>query len=79
MRESVDVGIGIMHGPWGCPTCRWSSDSQYDFSDLGRSQIRENGWILDQWGVLTPPRKVIDIGPKDEGMYFGPGFEGRGD
>ena len=23
-RDSVDVGVGIIHGPYGCPSCAWS-------------------------------------------------------
>ncbi len=23
-RESADVGVGIIYGPWGCPECCWS-------------------------------------------------------
>jgi hypothetical protein len=28
-RESVDVGVGIIYGPWGCPSCGWSESSIY--------------------------------------------------
>jgi hypothetical protein len=31
-RESVDVGIGVVYGPWGC-ICGWSQDPEYDSSD----------------------------------------------
>ena len=48
-RESVDVGIGIMHGPWGCGNCGWSSSPEYD----SRVGIRRDGAerVYDQWGV----------------------------
>jgi len=23
-RDEVDVGVGIIYGPWGCWSCRWS-------------------------------------------------------
>jgi transcription elongation factor Elf1 len=23
-RDEVDVGVGIMYGPWGCSSCGWS-------------------------------------------------------
>jgi hypothetical protein len=31
--DSVDVGVGIMYGPYGCPGCGWSEDSEYDLSE----------------------------------------------
>ena len=32
-RDEVDVGVGMMHGPWGCGACGWSEDSYYDSSN----------------------------------------------
>jgi hypothetical protein len=29
-REEADIGVGVIHGPWGCPNCRWSEDPNYD-------------------------------------------------
>lgn len=29
-RESADVGVGVIYGPWGCSICGWSSDPYYD-------------------------------------------------
>lgn len=31
-RESVDVGVGFIYGPWGCYSCGWSSDARFDRS-----------------------------------------------
>lgn len=50
-RDSVDVGIGIMYGPWGC-MCGWSEDSAYDISQGPKT---DGGYTVDQWGGLTPP------------------------
>jgi len=47
-RESVDVGVGIINGPYGCPNCGWSEDPKYDLSE-GQSRER-NGGIIDQYG-----------------------------
>jgi hypothetical protein len=52
-RDSVDVGIGIMYGPYGCDECGWSSDPKYDLSE--EPKIDPSGYIVDQWGGLTPP------------------------
>ncbi len=48
-RESVDVGIGVMRGPWGCGNCGWSEDPAYD----SRVGIRRDGddRVFDQNGV----------------------------
>lgn len=54
-REEVDVGVGIIYGPYGCPQCGWSQDPEYDLSD-GQSPIHESGYIKDQWGGLTPAK-----------------------
>ncbi len=39
-RDEVDVGVGTIFGPYGCPGCGWSEDSEYDLSD-GRSPLDE--------------------------------------
>lgn len=51
-RESADVGVGVIYGPWGCP-CGWSEDSQYDVT-AGPKET-EGGYAIDQWGGATPP------------------------
>lgn len=32
-QDSVDVGVGVIYGPWGCSNCGWSEDPQYDCSE----------------------------------------------
>ena len=51
-RDEVDVGVGFVYGPYGCPVCRWSEYPEYDLS-TGQTAEREHGTI-DQWGGLTP-------------------------
>jgi hypothetical protein len=48
-RESVDVGVGVIHGPWGCSNCGWSEYPEYD----SREDIRRSGAerVFDQYGV----------------------------
>lgn len=53
-RDEVDVGVGIVYGPWGCASCYWSENPKYDFSD-GRSNVTEEG-TWDQFGGLWPNR-----------------------
>lgn len=63
-RDDVDVGIGIMYGPWGCPNCGWSEDEKYD----SREGIRRDGdgRVLDQYGgschVSRPDGEAILLG-----------------
>lgn len=51
-RDSADVGVGVMYGPWGCPSCGWSESREYDVSE-GPKRTPEGGRI-DQWGGVTP-------------------------
>jgi hypothetical protein len=51
-RDSVDNGVAVIYGPWGCPWCAWSSDPEYDFNS-GQTRVTSKG-ILDQWGGLVP-------------------------
>lgn len=32
-RESVDIGIGVIQGPYGCFDCGWSEYPEYDSSE----------------------------------------------
>lgn len=48
-RESIDVGVGIIYGPYGCPNCGWSEDEKYDNSSGPKYDV-ENGLKLDQYG-----------------------------
>jgi len=56
-RESVDIGVGIIYGPYGCESCGYSDDPQYDCSK--GAKITKEGHILDQFGMLYPQRKII--------------------
>lgn len=62
-QDSVDVGIGVMHGPRGCIVCGWSESSEYDLSD-GKSPVQENGGVLDQFGGLHPAGSLYALAHK---------------
>ena len=51
-RDEVDVGVGVIYGPWGCGCCGWSEDPRYNL--LKKSPYTRDG-ILDPRGGLTPP------------------------
>lgn len=55
-RDSVDIGVGVMHGPYGCPNCRWSEAEEFDLSD-GRDAHDEHGGTIDQYGGYYPGPK----------------------
>ena len=51
-RDEVDVGVGVIYGPYGCPFCGWSEDSDYDSSSGMWSRSPEwPGRYLDQFGT----------------------------
>ena len=53
-RDEVDVGVGVVTGPYGCPVCGWSEDPLYDLSE-GQNPLDENGGAMDQYGSYHPP------------------------
>lgn len=62
-RDSVDVGVGIIHGPYGCEECGWSEDSEYDLSDE-KDPLDEKGGAIDQHGGYHPPGPPRALGLK---------------
>lgn len=50
-RDSADVGVGVIYGPWGCP-CGWSESAEYDVT--AGPKLTSEGYELDQWGGATP-------------------------
>lgn len=59
-RDRVDIGVGIMHGPWGCTQCAWSESEEYDLSD-GRSPVDAKGGVIDQYGRYHPPGSSLAL------------------
>lgn len=59
-RDSVDVGVGVIYGPYGC-ICGWSEDSRYDAS-AGESpaQAEMPEWLVDSRGGVIRRKKVED-------------------
>lgn len=56
-QDSVDVGVGVIHGPWGCPCCGWSESEKYDLKFGGG--LQEDGSYLDPYGGLLPAANPI--------------------
>jgi predicted RNA-binding Zn-ribbon protein involved in translation (DUF1610 family) len=50
-RDSADVGVGTIYGPYGCPNCGWSEDSKYDRTRGTNDATQEGERWVDQWGV----------------------------
>lgn len=53
-RDSVDVEVGVIHGPYGCEECAWSESQEYDLS-TGKDSVDEKGGVIDQYGGYHPP------------------------
>jgi hypothetical protein len=49
-RDEVDVEVGIIYGPYGCP-CGWSEWDEYDQT---KGPTAASGKRTDQWGYLYP-------------------------
>lgn len=60
-RDEVHVGVGMIYGPWGCPSCCWSEDPRYDSSEgPSPAEIEHPNWIVDSMGGMTRKSKVIE-------------------
>lgn len=60
-RDSADVGVGVIHGPWGCPGCGWSNWPEYDRSNGPSPRQADNpGWYVDQWGGMRRVSAIAD-------------------
>jgi len=55
-QDAVDVGVGVIHGPRGCP-CGWSEDPEYDLEKGGG--VQADGSYMDPYGGLTPAGNPI--------------------
>jgi hypothetical protein len=51
-RDSVDVGVGVIHGPWGC-SCGWSEDDEYNLHKRTPGPDERGGYV-DQYGGYHP-------------------------
>lgn len=54
-RESADVGVGIIYGPYGCD-CGWSEDSKYN---IQKGALKQDGSCIDQYGGIYPKDSLI--------------------
>jgi hypothetical protein len=53
-RDEVDVGVGTIYGPWGCPGCGWSDNPEYDHSGgTALAQAENPEWYVDQYGGMV--------------------------
>lgn len=60
-RDEVDVGVGTIYGPYGCPSCYWSERAEYDKSEGESAKQLENPeWHVDQWGRMQRISAIVD-------------------
>lgn len=50
-RDSVDVGVGVIYGPWGCCDCGWGEN--------GGARVEGDRYI-DQFGGSTSIERMAD-------------------
>lgn len=55
-RDEVDVGVGVVTGPWGCG-CGWSEQQEYD--GLFGGGVRPDGSYRDPFGGILPAANPI--------------------
>ena len=58
-RDEVDIGVGVIYGPWGC-SCGWSEWDEYN-QLLGNGGIQEDGAYIDPQGGVYPKDNPIAI------------------
>ena len=56
-RDEVNVGVGIICGPWGC-SCGWSEWEEYN-QLTGRGGWQENGSYADTSGNIWPKDNIV--------------------
>lgn len=52
-RDEVDVGVGVIYGPWGC-YCGWS---EYP---VRQAEEDHPGYYCDPWGGLTKVDVIVE-------------------
>ena len=55
-RDSVHNGVGVLHGPYGCP-CGWSEYEEYDAKFKGGYQ--KDGGYSDPYGNFFPEENIV--------------------
>jgi len=60
IRDDVDVGVGVIYGPYGCSSCGWSESPEYD-SSKGPSpkQIEHPEYFVDPQGGMQKKTAVL--------------------
>lgn len=59
-RDEVDVGVGVVYGPYGC-ICGWSESPEYDASE-GPSEAQQThpDHIVDSCGGMVSKARVSE-------------------
>lgn len=59
-RQTVDVGVGVISGPYGCFNCGWSEDPHYDCSEEWSkgNEKREGDGFIDPLGGWFRDKKL---------------------
>ncbi len=53
-RDEVDVGVGVIYGPWGCCCCGWSE------ADLDELRGQYPGKYIDPQGGVHDVDRIVE-------------------
>jgi len=60
IRDEIDVGVGIIHGPYGCNSCGWSESPEYDSSKgLSPKEIENPEYFVDPQGGMQKKSAIL--------------------
>jgi len=60
-RDEVDIGVGVIHGPYGCSNCGWSESPEYDcLNGPCEAQKDYPGRVVDQFGSAHSPQRMME-------------------
>lgn len=60
-QDRVDIGVGVIYGPSGCPCCGWSEDPDYDMRNPENRKPDSRGGYKDQYGGYHPAGSTMAL------------------
>lgn len=59
-RDEVDVGVGMIYGPFGCP-CGWSEWAEYDRSEgTSQAELENPDYYIDSRGRMIKKSVIAE-------------------
>lgn len=60
-QDRVDIGVGVIYGPAGCPCCGWSEAPEYDQRVPENRVPDSRGGYKDQYGGYHPAGSTMAL------------------